>query len=83
MGLDLNGTPKTWDMDGVGAQLSFLQGEVLTILDAALTGRQLEAAKDLVKRAFRDRQRHMRGVTGEPDGCDRTTVSGSHTARFR
>lgn len=53
-----------WDIEAVGAQMSFLQGEVLTIVEAAISGPQLNAVKDLVKRAFRDRQRYMRELSG-------------------
>ncbi len=53
-----------WDMEGIGAQLSFLQGEVLTITEAAITGPQLEAVKGLIKGAFRGRINYMRSLVG-------------------
>jgi hypothetical protein len=61
-----------WSIDAVGAQFGFLQGEVLTIIEAALTGPQLQAVKDLVKKSFRDRQRHMAGAF-EPRAMGITT----------
>jgi hypothetical protein len=52
-----------WDIEAVAAQLSFLQGEVLTVIDAVLPpGAQLKAVKDLVKGAFRNREANMRDL---------------------
>lgn len=60
-----------WAIDAVGAQLGFLQGEILTIVEAALTGPQLQAVKDLVKKSFRDRQRHMANIhNGTQQSCN-------------
>ena len=45
-------------LDGIEAQLSFLQGEILTLMDASFSDReQCKAVKDLVKQFFRSRIR--------------------------
>lgn len=36
----------------IESQIKFLQGKVLTVIDASVTGTQNKAIKDLVKRAF-------------------------------
>ena len=41
------------DYGAIGSQMSFLQGKILTIIDASFTDeRQLKAVKDLVKAQF-------------------------------
>lgn len=46
---------KPLEFPAIQTQVSFLQGKVLTIVEAALPeGRQLEAVKGLIKGAFRD-----------------------------
>jgi glutathione S-transferase len=55
-----------WSAEAVAAQMSFLQGEVLTVVDAAVVGPQLKAVKDLVRKAFADRQRWMQHVMNKP-----------------
>jgi hypothetical protein len=48
-------TPTSVDFHAVQAQFSFLQGKVLTIIEASIpSGTQLEAVKGLIKGAFRD-----------------------------
>lgn len=43
------------DFDSIQAQMSFLEGKVLTVLEASiLDDRQLKAVKDLVKSTFRE-----------------------------
>lgn len=43
--------------DAIHSQLGFLQGKVLTVVDASYPdGRQLEAVKGLIKNAFRDQK---------------------------
>jgi hypothetical protein len=52
---NVNVTPTSVDFHAVQAQFSFLQGKVLTIIEASLPeGKQLEAVKGLIKGAFRD-----------------------------
>jgi hypothetical protein len=47
------GEPKKLSHTAVQSQLSFLQGKVLTIIDASFADeRQLKAVKDLIKGAF-------------------------------
>lgn len=59
-------------LDHVEAQLSFLEGKVLTVIDAAISGTQNKAAKDLVRAAFREQLNNLRNY-GSPS---LTTASG-------
>lgn len=46
-----------------GAQTSFLKGEILTIVEAAITNeQQLKSVKDLVHSAFRSRCRYVDSI---------------------
>lgn len=46
---------KQLGLGAIQAQVSFLEGKVLTVIDASFTeDRQLKAVKDLIKRAFRE-----------------------------
>lgn len=43
------------DFNSIQAQMSFLEGKVLTVLEASiLDDRQLKAVKDLIKSTFRE-----------------------------
>lgn len=54
------GKPEPLDADVIGGQLFFLQGKVLTIIEASVTNtEQLKAIKDLVKNAFSDQQSYI------------------------
>lgn len=47
------GKPETFDVDTVRAQLSHVQGKILTIVEAVIEDeRQLKATKDLINNAF-------------------------------
>ena len=49
------GESKSLKVDAIQAQVKFLQGKVLTILDASFTDKeQKKAVKDLVNKAFSD-----------------------------
>lgn len=51
----LVGKVKSLDFPFIQSQVSFLEGKVLTVIDAIITDeRQLKAAKDLVRTAFYD-----------------------------
>jgi hypothetical protein len=55
-------------VDVVGAQLRFLLGDVLTVIDAtALNDRQVKAAKDLVRNVFRKREDYFKELAGQRD----------------
>lgn len=62
---------KQIDLDAVFAQISFLQGKVLTIVEAALADKeQRRAVKDLTRQAFRLQMDHMERFTnGEAVGA--------------
>lgn len=50
------------DIDGFSAQLNFLKGEVLTVIDASIPDdRRCKAVKDLIHKAFADRVRFVMG----------------------
>lgn len=51
----LSGEVRSLDFSAIQSQVSFLEGKVLTVIDAIITDeRQLKAAKDLVRTAFND-----------------------------
>ena len=53
-------------LTAIHAQMSFLEGEVLTIADAIFQDRQQnKAVKDLLKAAFRKRQEYIAELCGE------------------
>lgn len=55
-------------LSAIIAQTRFLQGSVLTIIDASYASpEQNKAIKDLIKQAFSDK---MRWVTSLANGCD-------------
>ncbi len=49
---DVIGSGEKLDVETIHAQFKHLQGRVLTIIEAALSGSQLKAVKDLVNVAF-------------------------------
>jgi hypothetical protein len=53
---------------GANAQLSFLLGEVLTIIDASTEGEKNKAIKDLIKDKFSKRQNYITQITTPPTG---------------
>lgn len=52
MSKNLVGKTEKLDYQSVESQVKFLQGKVLTIIDASITGTQNKAIKDLINRAF-------------------------------
>lgn len=48
------------DCDAIHSQVQFLQGKVLTVIDASTTGIQNKAMKDLIKVAFSDQLTYIR-----------------------
>lgn len=48
------------DCDAIHKQVQFLEGKVLTIIDASMTGTQNKAIKDLIKVAFSDQLTYIR-----------------------
>lgn len=56
-------------LDAVEAQFGFLEGKVLTVLDASFGDReQRKAAKDLVRSAFRSQRDYIAGRGPSGDG---------------
>lgn len=47
------------NISGIQAQLGFLQGKVLTIIDAVVSGPQNKPTKDLVKAAFNEQSNYI------------------------
>lgn len=57
MSNEMLGKEVSLDYGAIQSQLSFLQGKVLTVIDASYNNeRQLKAVKDLVKSAFHEQQ---------------------------
>ncbi|MFA6314998.1 MAG: hypothetical protein WC648_01330 [Candidatus Paceibacterota bacterium] len=52
MSKSLVGKTKSLEYVSIESQIKFLQGKVLTIVDASITGIQNKAIKDLINRAF-------------------------------
>ena len=65
---------ETTEQDGmmytsaVNAQLSYLLGEVLTIIDASIDGIKNKAVKDLIKDKFSKRQNYLIEITSDNGG---------------
>ena len=51
--------------DHVEAQLGFLEGKILTVIDAAVSGSQNKAIKDLIRADFRAQLNNMREYSGK------------------
>lgn len=49
-------------VDAIETQFGFLQGKVLTVMDAVLDGQRCKAAKDLIRDAFRTQLTHIKNV---------------------
>ncbi len=61
-------TNQTFPLDGVFAQLGFLEGKVLTIVDASYSDPiQRKAVKDLVRGSFTDQRNHIEGLASMPE----------------
>ncbi len=61
--------------DAVKTQVGFLQGKVLTVLEAILPeGRQFKAAKDLVNNAFREQLDWIYTITHEHTGPNGSVI---------
>ena len=58
--------PPSLSINAIHAQLGFLQGKVLTVIDAALSGPQNKAVKDLIKAAFVEQRDHINSLVFEP-----------------
>jgi hypothetical protein len=71
-------------VSGVNAQLSYLLGEVLTIIDASIDGDKNKAVKDLIKNRFSTRQNYLIEITTD-NGLEGVVLSandiGSEYAR--
>lgn len=64
-------TEETITIDGAIAQFRFLEGKVLTIIDASTEDvRKASAMKDLVKGAFRQQMNHVSGANNFSGQCD-------------
>ncbi len=62
---------KDFPLEGVIAQFGFLEGKILTIIDAAFSdGTQRKAVKDLARNAFRDQMNHMEAISNTPEFPD-------------
>lgn len=48
------------DNSAIQAQFGFLQGKVLTVVEASLEGQKLEAVKSLIKKMFSEQQTWVR-----------------------
>lgn len=68
-GIELNPGP-TLCLSGIQAQVGFLQGKVLTIIDAAYHNpTQNKAVKDLLKQAFSESLEHIGNLSRGETGC--------------
>jgi len=53
-----------WDCDGIHSQIKFLEGKMLTIIEASFSDKeQRKAVKDLVKSAFSDQLTFIRQIS--------------------
>ena len=56
------GTEVPLSYDDIQTQLGFLQGKVLTVVEAALEGEKLVAVKSLIKKMFSEQTAHIGGL---------------------
>jgi len=57
-------------LSGIQAQIGFLEGDVLTVIDAAYHNpTQNKAVKDLVKQKFRSQRDHITALAQGETGC--------------
>jgi len=73
-------------LSAVAPQFKQLEGEVLTVIDAAIPlFEQKKAIKDLIRARFADRQRYMEGICldGWKEGEESTIIDGGSPPKWK
>ncbi len=61
-----------WEYSGIESQIKFLQGNILTIIEAAISDKtQLQALKTIINRSFSDRLRYIWETSMHMDEIDK------------